>query len=773
MTETSPKMKEYFDGINKEIDKALKTANKARSKQLDPEKKVEINLAKNMAERVEGLISVLAPQIKGSGVVERIMELEKKYGTLDWRVALKIAEEVAQEKFCKFKNKIEAIEIGIRTGFAYVTVGVVSSPLDGLVGINIKKRKDGKEYICVKYAGPIRNAGGTAAAVSAIITDYIRQKQGYEKYDAQPEEIRRAITELQDYHERVTNLQYKPSEAEIDFLMKNIPIEISGDPSEQIEVSNYKDLERVETNFIRSGYCLMLSSCIPLKAPKLWKQLGKWGNEFGIKSWNFLEEFIEIQKKSKAKKKEIKTEKISPDYTYITDLVAGRPVLGYPLREGGFRLRYGRNRISGYSCQSIHPATMHILNKYIATGTQLKTERPGKATTITPCDTIEGPIVKLQNGTVLQINSIEEAKKYNKEIQKILFLGDILISYGDFYNRAHTLIPCGYCEEWWSQEVNQKTKEEQSKKLEQYTTKPYKKPTAQQAIQIAKQTQTPLHPAYTYHWKLINKKQLIELIQWLKQAKIYKTETKTEKIVLPKNNAKEILELIGLPHKFINNEYTILEEQEAEIINAMFKLTEPEETIKKIENTQEDTLKIINQISPIQIRDKSGTFIGTRMGRPEKAKQRKLTGNPHVLFPVGKEGGRLRSFQSALEQGKITAEFPFYYCEKCQKQTIFPKCENCGEPTKQKWKCPKCGLQDEKKCTQHGQNKASEQKTIPIKEYFEKILKYLGTKTYPELIKGVRGTSNKEHIPEHLAKGILRAKYSIHVYKDGTTRYDM
>ena len=128
---------------------------------------------------------------------------------------------------------------------------------------------------------------------------------------------------------------------------------------------------------------------------------------------------------------------------------------------------------------------MHILNKYIATGTQLKTERPGKATTITPCDTIEGPIVKLQNGTVLQINSIEEAKKYNKEIQKILFLGDILISYGDFYNRAHTLIPCGYCEEWWSQEVNQKTKEEQSKKLEQYTTKPYKKPTAQQAIQLS------------------------------------------------------------------------------------------------------------------------------------------------------------------------------------------------------------------------------------------------------------------------------------------------
>ena len=41
------------------------------------------------------------------------------------------------------------------------------------------------------------------------------------------------------------------------------------------------------------------------------------------------------------------------------------------------------------------------------------------------------------------------------------------------------------------------------------------------------------------------------------------------------------------------------------------------------------------------------------------------------------------------------------------------------------------------------------------------------------MIKGVRGTSNKDHIPEHIAKGILRAKHGIYVNKDGTTRYDM
>ena len=78
---------------------------------------------------------------------------------------------------------------------------------------------------------------------------------------------------------------------------------------------------------------------------------------------------ISIQKKIKAKgegeKKEEKKEgelRIKPDYTFIKDLVAGRPVLTHPLAEGGFRLRYGRARTSGYSSNAIHPVTMRILN---------------------------------------------------------------------------------------------------------------------------------------------------------------------------------------------------------------------------------------------------------------------------------------------------------------------------------------------------------------------------------------------------------------------------
>src|SRR3989344_2570355 len=107
------KIKKYYDEIDKKIRIAYEIAGKARSLRYDPVDSVEIPLARNMAERVEGLISTVAPQIKNSGIVKRVEELEEKYGKLDWRVALIVSLEVAREKFCLFKDKHEAMEIGI------------------------------------------------------------------------------------------------------------------------------------------------------------------------------------------------------------------------------------------------------------------------------------------------------------------------------------------------------------------------------------------------------------------------------------------------------------------------------------------------------------------------------------------------------------------------------------------------------------------------------------------------------------------------------------
>jgi DNA polymerase II large subunit len=810
----SEAIQNYFKQINEELEKAYSVARKARALGYDPENDVDIPLAKNMAERVEGLISVVAPQLVGSGMTEAISDLEKEYSALDWRVGFRIAEEVAKEKFCKFESKKEAMEVGIRTGFAYLTCGIVSAPLEGFIELKIKKRRDGKEYFALQYAGPIRGAGGTAAATSVVLADYIRVKMGYAAYDPDEKEVMRYLTEIYNYHERAVNLQYLPSIEELKFLVTHIPVEISGDPTEALEVSNYKDLDRVETNRIRGGMCLVLAEGIAQKSPKLWKRLKKWGKEFSL-DWKFIEEFITLQKRIKSKSKsneKIEKNRITPNLTFIADLVAGRPVLTYPLAKGGFRLRYGRSRVSGFSAASVHPNTMHIVNRFVATGTQLKIERPGKAAAITPCDSIEAQLVKLKNGSVVYISTEEKFRQHKDEIDEVLFLGDILINYGDFSENNHVLVPAGYCEEWWQQEFEQAIKNKFSKvdygqlsvflnidelSLVEFLTKTvHHLMTFSIASKLSELFEIPLHPKYTFHWKLISVTELNILVIGLGKliTQIEKNESGLIQKIVIKNDApiKLVLEQIGVPHLLVNHEFIVLEKDHgAALISQLGNLDK--ETIKlvkegmiradqgrkKEENyfdymlPENTALITVQEISEFKLRDKSGTFIGARMGRPEKAKQRKLTGSPQVLFPVGEEGGRLRSFQQAIKSGKIRSLFSIYRCKTCKHETVYKRCETCDKETKKIYYCKTCGLNEEEKCKQHGNCSPYTLWEVDAAHYFKSALSKINDGIYPELIRGVKGTSNKDHIPENLIKGVLRAKHNIYVNKDGTTRFDM
>ncbi len=781
----SKEMQEYFKELQRKVDELYRIASRARKKGYDPSKQVEINIASGLAERVVGLISIIAPQIKDAGIPERIKELEKEYGSLDWRVAMKIAEEVAKQKFCKFKDEKEAIEVGIRIGFAYITLGVVSSPLEGFLGIDLIDRLDGKgKYFRVNYAGPVRSAGGTAAAVSVLIADYVRRSFGYAAYDPTEQEIKRTYTELEDYHNRVTNLQYFPSKEETLFLASHLPVQVSGDPTEKVEVSNYKDLPRIPTNRVRNGFCLVMAECLALKAPKLLKQIKKWGKEFGMGDWLFLEKFVEIQKKNRAKKKEVSS-KLTPDYAFIKDLVAGRPVLSHPMRDGGLRIRYGRARTSGYSGQTMHPASLQVLDGFIAIGTQLKTERPGKATSITPCDLLEGPIVKLKDGSVLQLDSESKAKELNKDIVEVLYLGDILVSYGDFFNRNHILVPPGYVEEWWIQELEEalinrygfRAINELSdiisvdrKAMKELFLNPLKlKPNAELSVLLSKAIGVPLHPKYIYYWKNRSIEELLLLYEWFKQVEL----NLNEKIVLPLKGFekhKRVLELIGVPHIVSSNEFVVIDKPHslALLYNMGLDHYSVDQAIEIIQrNKDKDVLTIINELSLFIIRDKAGTFMGARMGRPEKAKLRKLDGSPNGLIPVGEEGGRMRSLNTALEAGAITADFRIRWCPKCKKEVLLPKCEYCGTETIEKNYCPKCGIVDD--CPHNP--KPYRRKTIDPKPLVDLGLRMINDKL-PSLVKGVRGTSNADHSFEHIVKPILRAKHGLTVNKDGTIRYD-
>ena len=67
----SEEMKGYFDDIQKGVNECHEVASNARKMGFDPETFVDIKLAKNMAERVEGLMSTVCPQLVGSDIRDR------------------------------------------------------------------------------------------------------------------------------------------------------------------------------------------------------------------------------------------------------------------------------------------------------------------------------------------------------------------------------------------------------------------------------------------------------------------------------------------------------------------------------------------------------------------------------------------------------------------------------------------------------------------------------------------------------------------------------
>jgi len=762
---------EYFKELRKEVDKIYAVAENARKKGLDPVDSVEIPLAMSMAEKVVGLISTIYPQMKDSGIAKRILELEKEYGKLDSTIVFKIAEEVANQKFCKFKNLIEAMDAGVRVGFAYITLAVVSSPIEGFTGLKIRKTRKGEEYIEASFSGPIRSAGTTASCIVLMLIDYLREIFGFAKYDPTEDEIKRVYAELFHFHERVSNLQYLPTEEEASFLASHLPIQIAGEASEKLEVPNYKNLKRVDTNFLRSGVCLVLAEGLAQKAVKGFRLLNNAKkNRIVSTGFDWLEKYIKLHEKNI-----IKTFDKNSTPIYIKDLVAGRPIYGHPNMSGGFRFRYGRGRTSGFSAASLHPATMAITDGFIAIGTQLKIEKPTKGCAVTSCDSIDGPIVKLFNRSVKKLKTKQEAEKYYKDVEEVIYLGDILFPFDDVLNRNANLIKPGYVEEWWDLELKKQNPQSEINCFETGFEK---------AVELSEKHKISLHPKFIYYWTQISKEQFNFLIDWLNcswaDKKIILPYGKTEEEKF--SSGKRALEILGVEHE-VSIENVIIDEENSKALltnlGIDWKIIMGEKVFlnKFLEGRNfsgENVLEIVNNLCDFTIKDKAGEFIGARMGRPEKTKLRKLVGSPNALFPVGNEGGRLRSFQAACQARQVKSTFPSYLCEKCQEETIYSSCEKCRAKTTKIY----YNLETKEKSFEPGcdikKSPSFYYKSIDVCYYLDDAIHKLGLKIdeVPILIKGIRGTSSASHVVENLAKGILRAKYNLQVNKDGTIRLD-
>ena len=746
----------YIETMENQLKQLYAISERARSNGLDPSLKTECVIAKDIADLVEGLVG---PKDVGISIRELSTKMQRE------EIAFKIAEEIISGKFGRMDPETAA-ESAIRTALAIFTEGLTAAPIQGVAQVKIKTNADRTSYLAIYFAGPIRSAGGTDQALTLVVGDFVRRQLGLDKYKPTADEISRFLEELRLYERTVGRFQYHLPDDEVKKALDLLPVEVTGTESDPVEVSSYRNLERIETNRVRGGALRVVNDGIVGRAAKVLTIIEK----LGFQGWDWLREF---RKKSEKK-----------SGGFMDDVIAGRPIFSFPSRVGGFRLRYGRARNTGLAAVGIHPATMLVVERFLAAGTQMRLELPGKGGVTVPVDSLEQPVVLLKDDSVVRV-SLENFNRVKSKIKKILFLGDILISFGDFLYTNKTLSPSGYVEEWWVKDLKLALTEKfdgdiakaattakvSSEKIAAFLEDPFgKKPTAKEAVTLSLHLNVPLHPSFTFFWSSLSSVQEVELLQkWLSESDVTLEAGAVSKIVgdMEPNVAKALRKIFA-PHKLVDGKITF----EGEDAYA-FAFCLGYGSSRKVESSQESVLEAVSLLSSVEIKDKAPTFVGARMGRPEKAKRREMRPLVHVLFPVSLAGGSHRDLTEAAKKGPVFLEISKRKCPSCKTFTFKVKCADCGCETIPEKSCPRCGrpLKDENCPTCKAHAVQYQRQAFNFRELLDNTCSSLGVPR-PKILKGVKGLTNEDKTPEIIEKGVLRAKHDLSVYKDGTIRFD-
>ena len=728
---------DYYSQLSSETYTIFEKAAEAKSTLVDSSGMIEPKIAFDLADRVAKMhdINIAAP----------LRDLLKTNGKE--LSALILSKEIALGKYLPEDSTLEErLDLAVRVGLAIVTEGVTIAPLQGISEIKIKKNKDGTDYLSVSIAGPMRSAGGTESAVTMLIADHVRKAVGLGNYQANSfdDETGRFVEELRIYEREAGNFQFHVLDEDITTVISNLPVELDGVDTDPYEVVNHKGMVRMKTDRVRGGALRVLNDGLIGRAKKLLKRI----ELYNLDGWEWLGDLKgavqtgDDQEDAAAKR--------------MREVITGRSVLSMPNKLGGFRLRYGRACNTGFASIGFHPVIAEILDHTIAVGTQVKIDIPGKGATVAFVDSIETPTVRLLNGDVVKIQNIEHGIKIKNQIEKILHLGDVLISFGDFLENNAKLVPSAYVEEFWIEELKRKLNDYE--KTDDHLLKFFTNiPTLDEAIQLSLDFGIALHPKYLHYWDQISHEEFKDVLS--------PTEINENSIKYP-INSKPILEKLAVPHKITENA-VILEDDEAKIFyNLLFRNT--------IENVQSKSIPtLISQSSGITIRNKFSTSIGVRIGRPEKAAPRQMKPPIHCLFPIAGKGGPTRDLLKASVQPNFYTNISNRFCKKCNEPSIGIKCQNCGEKTSLTYVCPSCrATLDEQFCEKCKKNALSHTyKEFPLKKKLLAAQERVGLRAQ-EPFKGVKELINQDRIAEPLEKGLIRQSKNLTTFKDGTIRFD-
>ena len=727
---------DYYSNLSNDTTTIFENAAIAKATLFDSSAIIEPKIAFDLADRVAKMHDI--------DIAEPLRKLLKIHGKE--LSALMLSKELALGKYALPDASLEdKLDLAVRVGLAIVTEGVTIAPLQGISEVSIKKNKDGTEYLSISIAGPMRSAGGTESAVTMLIADYVRKAVGLAKFQADSfdDETGRFVEELRIYEREASSFQFHILDEDIIHVISNLPVELNGVDTDPYEVVNHKGMTRIKTDRVRGGALRVLNDGLIGRSKKLLKRI----EMYNLDGWEWLNELKgavqagDNQEDAAAKR--------------MREVITGRSVLSMPNTLGGFRLRYGRACNTGFAAVGINPVIAEILDHTIAVGTQIKIDLPGKGATVAFVDSIDTPTVRLRNGNVVKIRDVKHGLEIKNEIEKILHLGDILITFGDFLENNAQLIPSGYVEEFWLEELKQKIQKHETDNyhLHQFLKKI---PTIDDALKISLDFQIPLYPKYLYFWDLISSQELEKLLEPKKVE---------ETLIEYSFGVKKILEKLGTPHK-IKDEKIILERQEAKIFfNLLFK--------KKPIVTDLSVPKILSKSSGIQIKNKFSTSIGVRIGRPEKAAPRQMKPPTHILFPVSNRGGPTRDLLKASRNENFFAKVLNRHCSVCDEPSIGIKCLKCGTKTTITYRCFFCrDILDEPFCEKCKRKAPSfSERKFPLKEKLLSAQEKMGLRAY-EPFKGVKDLISQDKIAEPIEKGLARQHFGLTVFKDGTVRFD-
>jgi DNA polymerase II large subunit len=433
---------------------------------------------------------------------------------------------------------------------------------------------------------------------------------------------------------------------------------------------------------------------------------------------------------------------------------------------------------------------MPILDEFLAIGTQMKTERPGKGTIATPVASVDPPSVLLRNGDFMPVRTAGTAARVKPFVRSIVDLGEILVPFGEFAENNQLLAQSPWVHEWFRERLLARSAgegwpadlppvDEVARLDEEETLDPVL------AHRIAAATGVPLAPSSTLYWHDVTPDELRDLGDHLaaNAATVRfgaaapprvavagideppEEPPQGEVLRIPaEERMKGLLLRLMVHHRDFGDHYEITRQGYALIRGLGFEregdgvvATERRAVLGSGVGPElprrYPSVALAARLAGVEIMPRAPFRIGTRMGRPEKADVRKMKPPPHSLFPVGPQGGIQRLFSEVARAGKITVEVGKRSCPKCRTHTYRVFCAECsthtiiaGEP---------------------------EEAAVEIRGELRRVQEALGVVRIPPKLKGVAGLMSKNKTPEPIEKGVLRALHGITTFKDGTCRYDM